>query len=122
MELNLNELERRTDALAATVRALSEIVTTPHETKDAFIARVRFVLSSCPDERVLRAVEIEREECAKLCDELAEDRWNLYKGRSPYSGREDGRANPQTQGETIGAECCAAAIRARNESPKGKEC
>lgn len=63
--------------------------------------------------RVLRErLRAERERCAKACDQIAADRWNLYKGRAPYAGAEDGRAHPQTQGESIGAEACAEAIRA----------
>lgn len=57
----------------------------------------------------------EREACAKVCDQIAADRWALYKGRPPYNGSEDGRACQQTQGESIGAEDCATAIRARGE-------
>lgn len=55
------------------------------------------------------------ERAANACDEIAADRWNLYKGRSPYSGREEGRASSQTQGENLGAEACASAIREGNE-------
>ncbi|MFM0044059.1 hypothetical protein [Paraburkholderia sediminicola] len=52
------------------------------------------------------------EEAAKACDDLEVDRWNLYKGRSPYNGAEDGRANSYVEGESDGAGECAAAIRA----------
>lgn len=52
------------------------------------------------------------EESAKVCDEIAGDCWSLYKGRAPYTGREPGRADPQVQGESDGADKCAAAIRA----------
>lgn len=52
------------------------------------------------------------ERAAEICDEVSVDRWNLYKGRAPYSGSEDGRASEQVQGESDGAEACAAAIRA----------
>jgi hypothetical protein len=58
----------------------------------------------------------EREECAKVCDSHADDQWSLYKGRPPYTGREDGRASKYTEGQSDGAESCAAAIRARGES------
>lgn len=54
------------------------------------------------------------ERAADICDGIAEDRWNLYKGRHPYSGREEGRASYQTQGENLGAEACATAIREGN--------
>lgn len=53
-----------------------------------------------------------KEECAKVCDAYADDKWSLYKGRAPYIGTEDGRANPDVQGRSDGAEECAAAIRA----------
>ena len=43
---------RRADALAATVRALRDLVTTDHESKDSFIDRVTFVLRKDPDERL----------------------------------------------------------------------
>lgn len=52
------------------------------------------------------------EESAKACDEIAGDCWSLYKGRAPYTGDEPGRADPQVQGESDGADKCAAAIRA----------
>lgn len=51
------------------------------------------------------------EEAAKECDEIAADCWSLYKGRAPYTGREAGRADPHVQGESDGADKCAAAIR-----------
>jgi hypothetical protein len=51
------------------------------------------------------------EEAAKVCDDLAIDRWNLYKGRPPYNGTEDGRANSYVEGESDGADKCSDAIR-----------
>lgn len=51
------------------------------------------------------------EEAAKLCDTYAEDKWALYKGRPPYTGREDGRANQHVEGLSDGAENCAEGIR-----------
>ena len=57
----------------------------------------------------------EREECVKVCDDYAVDQWNLYKGRHPYTGEESGRADPETQGQCLGAEYLADAIRARGE-------
>ena len=54
-----------------------------------------------------------REKCAKACEEIEQDRWNLYKGRPPYTGSESGRADPHEQGVSMGAGECAAAIRAR---------
>ena len=58
----------------------------------------------------------ERESCAKLCDEIAIDMWNLYKGRPPYKGDEEGRASDFTQGRSAGADDCAAAIRKRSST------
>ncbi|CAB3729783.1 hypothetical protein LMG22037_05476 [Paraburkholderia phenoliruptrix] len=55
------------------------------------------------------------EEAAKVCDEIAADCWSLYKGRAPYTGREAGRADPGVQGESDGADKCAAAIRALSQ-------
>ncbi|HIE4837493.1 TPA: hypothetical protein ACXND4_000160 [Burkholderia multivorans] len=51
------------------------------------------------------------EECAKVCDEYAADQWSLYKGRAPYTGSEPGRADPDVQGRSDGADVCAARIR-----------
>ena len=58
----------------------------------------------------------EREACAKLCDEIAIDMWNLYKGRPPYKGNEEGRASDFTQGRSAGADDCAEAIRKRSNT------
>lgn len=57
----------------------------------------------------------EREACAKVCEEISQDHWNLYKGRPPYTGSETGRADPHEQGVSMGASDCATAIRARGE-------
>lgn len=62
--------------------------------------------------------EIQLEEAAKVCDEIAVDRWNLYKGRKPYTGAEEGRAQSNVQGESDGAESCAGAIRALAQQEK----
>lgn len=63
-----------------------------------------------------RMLAAEREACAKLCDEIAIDMWNLYKGRPPYKGDEEGRASDFTQGRSAGAEDCAEAIRKRSNT------
>ncbi|NML34882.1 hypothetical protein [Paraburkholderia antibiotica] len=55
------------------------------------------------------------EEAFTVCNDIAVDRWNLYKGHSPYTGSEDGRANPYVEGESDGAEKCAEAIRALSQ-------
>jgi hypothetical protein len=66
------EAERkRADALAATVAALRDVVTTDAETKGEFVSRVCAVLGEDPDARVLDAVLAERERCAKVAE--AED-------------------------------------------------
>lgn len=57
------------------------------------------------------ATAAERERCAKRCDAIAEDKWALYKGRAPYTGKEPGRASDHTQGQSDGADQCADAIR-----------
>lgn len=59
------------------------------------------------------ATAAEREACANVCEEIESERWALYKGRSPYNGREEGRADPHIQGMSDGAAACEAAIRAR---------
>ena len=63
-----------------------------------------------------RMLAAEREACAKLCDEIAIDMWNLYKGRPPYKGDEEGRASDFTQGRSAGADDCAEAIRKRSST------
>ncbi len=63
-----------------------------------------------------RMLAAEREACAKLCDEIAIDMWNLYKGRPPYKGDEEGRASEFTQGRSAGADDCAEAIRSRTNA------
>lgn len=59
------------------------------------------------------------EECAKVCDEYAADQWSLYKGRAPYNGSEPGRADPDVQGRSDGADVCAERIRALKVTPTG---
>ena len=60
--------------------------------------------------KAAEAAAIER--CAKVCDEYAADQWSLYKGRPPYNGSEEGRANQRVEGKSDGADACAQAIRA----------
>lgn len=57
------------------------------------------------------------DECAKVCDEYAADQWSLYKGRAPYNGSEPGRADPDVQGRSDGADVCAERIRALKTAP-----
>ena len=56
-------------------------------------------------------IAAERERCAKVCDAIAEDKWALYKGREPYTGKEPGHASDYVQGQSDGADMCADAIR-----------
>ena len=65
---------------------------------------------------VKQAREDALEEAKQACEAISVDRWSLYKGRAPYTGKESGRADPDTQGQSDGADACAAAI----ESLKGK--
>jgi len=55
----------------------------------------------------------ECEACAKLCDEISIDNWNLYKGHAPYKGNEEGRLDQYIDGKNTGASDCAEAIRNR---------
>lgn len=64
------EEKQRADALAATLIALRDIVTSDAESKEAFVARVRAVLGACPDMRLLEVVKAEREACAKLAESM----------------------------------------------------
>ena len=57
----------------------------------------------------------ERRECARVCQEIEDDRWELYKGRLPYTGREPECGQPHTYGRSDGAGECADAIRARSK-------
>ncbi|MCO1367219.1 hypothetical protein [Burkholderia multivorans] len=57
------------------------------------------------------------EQCAKVCDEYAADQWSLYKGRAPYTGSEPGRADPDVQGRSDGADVCASRIRELKTTP-----
>jgi hypothetical protein len=54
---------------------------------------------------IKEAVNQEREECAKVCDEIAGTAYALWKVD----------ADPTEQGREIGAEHCAQAIRARGK-------
>lgn len=62
------------------------------------------------------AISSEREACAELCDEYGIDKWNLYKGRKPYTGVEEGRAEDYVQGQSDGADNCAQLIRKRSNA------
>lgn len=45
-------------------------------------------------------------EAIKLCEDYSNDRYNIYKGRSPYKGNEEGRADNYVEGQSAGAEYC----------------
>lgn len=51
------------------------------------------------------AEEVERERCAKLCEEIESSAWALWRAT----------ADPTEQGRSIGAEHCADAIRAARQ-------
>ncbi len=57
----------------------------------------------------------EREACANLCGAIEDKHWALYKGNPPFTGQEEGRANPYTEGLSMGAAECMAAIEARGK-------
>jgi len=63
---------------------------------------------------IIRAQALE--EARQACARISEDKWSLYKGRAPYTGKEPGRADPDTQGQSDGADLCEQAI----ESLKGQ--
>ena len=57
------------------------------------------------------ATAAERERCANVCEAFANERFALYKGRPPYTGKEPGRFSEYVQGQADGADQCADAIR-----------
>jgi hypothetical protein len=74
-----------------------------------------WIIKLCPEiadwqvemitEQAQKNVDAEREACAKLCDEIADSAYALWKVD----------ADPTEQGREIGAEHCAQAIRARGK-------
>lgn len=54
----------------------------------------------------------EREACAKACEAIEAERWKAYKTGTP----EQWRGHPFVEGQSDGAEQCAAAIRARSKT------
>lgn len=85
-------------------------------TDDEIYTKFTYQRGDAERERVVafaRAIERKTlERAAKVCDEVSVDRWNLYKGREPYTGAEDGRASAHVQGESDGADKCVSAIHA----------
>lgn len=49
-------------------------------------------------------------EAIKLCEDYSNDRYSLYKGRQPYKGNEEGRADNYVEGQSAGAEYCVSII------------
>lgn len=45
-------------------------------------------------------------EAIKLCEDYSNDRYNLYKGRPPYKGNEEGKADNYVEGQSAGVEYC----------------
>jgi hypothetical protein len=95
------DLQAELDATNRQVEILSDALAESRREVDALVALAR---------------ADEREACAKVCDDIGEDLWSLYKGRAPYTGKEEGRADMHVQGKSDGADECAAAIRARGET------
>lgn len=58
--------------------------------------------------------DAKRKECAQACTVISADQWALYKGRAPYTGTEEGRASEYVQGQSDGADLCAA----RGQAPE----
>jgi hypothetical protein len=54
----------------------------------------------------------ERARCAAACEAIATDRHAQYKGRAPHAANNPARADTYTEGQSDGADACAAAIRA----------
>ncbi|MBR8007176.1 hypothetical protein [Burkholderia vietnamiensis] len=82
----------------------------PTLTREEMLAVVAFSLFQ-ENRRTTPDREAIIEECAKVCDEYAIDRFALFKGRKPYTGREQGRADPYYDGASDGADRCAQLIR-----------
>jgi hypothetical protein len=58
------------------------------------------------------AIAIERERCARVCDDISVDRWQQYKGQGRHAPNNPHRADPFMDGQSQGADACAAAVRA----------
>ena len=50
------------------------------------------------------------EQAIKICNDYSEDKYNLYKGRAPYKGNEEGRADNYVEGQSAGAEYCVSIL------------
>lgn len=58
--IEARQQKHRADALAATIRALQDVVTHDAETKADFVARVRAILGSDPDARLAHKRDLDR--------------------------------------------------------------
>lgn len=56
-----------------------------------------------------RTIDILKE-AIKLCEDYSNDRYNLYKGRPPYKGNEEGRADNYVEGQSAGADYCVSTL------------
>ncbi len=56
--IEARQQKHRADALAATIRALQDVVTHDGETKADFVARVRAILGADPDARLTHNAEL----------------------------------------------------------------
>jgi hypothetical protein len=105
LEATNRQVEILSDALAESRREVDALVSLARaDERDKWMERAHIMILG------------EREACAKVCDDIGEDLWSLYKGRSPYTGKEEGRADMHVQGKSDGADECAAAIRARGNT------
>ena len=60
--------------------------------------------------------EKEREECAKVCDNIESDMWEQYRGKGKYAGVASSKiGSADIAGNSDGACKCAEAIRARGK-------
>lgn len=50
------------------------------------------------------------EQAIKICNDYSEDKYNLYKGRAPYTGKEEGRAYNYVEGQSAGADYCVSIL------------
>ena len=62
------------------------------------------------------AVEAEREACALAADSIANDYWDMFKGRGKHAPNNPMRADPYADGASHGAEESAAVIRHRGNA------
>jgi len=53
------------------------------------------------------------QDCIKTCESIENDQWALYKGRPPYNGTEEGRADNYVEGKSDGAGMCVEALRSQ---------